>query len=281
MYQNIYLKKSKGDVEVHLWDDQVGYQKFNYKHYAYIKSQTGQYRSLYGDKLKKVKFWTQEDLQKGNIFESDIPIETRVLVDRYGDSNEVSTGHKKMIIDIEVEVTSGFPDPKMANNKITAIAIHDNISDKYNCFVLGDIPNTDIVESFKSEEELLQRFYQRYMEIQPTIITGWNIDGFDIPYLYNRTKKVMGESIANVLSPISTVYYSEHKDKFTIAGVSCMDYLPLYKLYNYTQKSSYRLDAIGTDEVNMGKIEYEGTLNDLYRDDINKFIEYNLNDVKM
>ena len=217
----------------------------------------------------------------GRVFESDIPIETRVLVDRYYDSDEPSQAHREMTIDIEVEVKDGFPNPLEAANKITAIAIYDKVMDKYSCFVLGNIPNTDVVESFQSEEELLQRFYQKYMEIQPTIITGWNVDGFDIPYLYNRTVRIMGNQIANCISPIGDVFYSEHKKRYKIAGVSVLDYLALYKKFTYTQKSSYRLDAIGQDEVDMGKIEYEGTLDDLFRDDINKFIEYNLNDVKI
>ena len=84
MYQNIYVEKSKDSKPtIHLWDDKSGYQKFQYKPYAYMKSQTGTYRSLYGDKLKKVNFWTQDDLEKGNVFESDVPIETRILVDMY------------------------------------------------------------------------------------------------------------------------------------------------------------------------------------------------------
>ena len=279
MYQNIYVKRTKTSSEVHLWDDVAGYQKFQYKPYAYLKSGSGTYRSIYGDKLKKVNFWTQDDLQSGKVFESDVPIETRVLVDRYYESDEPSKGHREMIIDIEVEVKDGFPDPKKADNKITAIAIYDKIMDKYSCFILGNVPNTDVVESFKSEEELLQRFYQKYLEISPTTITGWNVDGFDIPYLYNRTVRTLGHQIANCMSPIGEVFYSEHKNRYKIAGVSVLDYLALYKNFTYTQKSSYRLDAIGKDEVNMGKIEYEGTLDDLYENDINKYVEYNLNDV--
>ena len=253
---------------------------FNINH-AYQKSASGTYRSLYGDKLKKVNFWTQDDIEKGDIFESDVPLETRILVDRYTESDDMAVGHREVFFDIEVEVKDGFPDIHKAENKITAIALYDKVSDTYNCFVLGDIPNTDIVESFQSEEELLQRFYQRYMEIQPTILSGWNIDYFDIPYLYNRTVRIMGNSVANVLSPIGEVIWSDNKSRYKIAGVSCMDYLSLYRKFTYTEQSSYRLDAIGQFEVNMGKIEYEGTLNDLYRDDINKFIEYNLNDVKI
>ena len=280
MYQNIYIEKPKqGKPLVHIWDDKKGYEKFQFTPYAYQKSQTGQYRSLYGDKLKKVKFWTGEDLQKGNIFESDVPLETRVLVDMYGDSNEPSVGHREVFFDIEVEIKDGFPDPKTAKNKITAIALYDKAADKYHCFILGNVKNTEVVESFKSEEELLQRFYQKYLEINPTILSGWNIDGFDIPYLYNRTVRVMGEQIATCLSPINRVHYNEHQAKYKIAGVSCLDYIKLYKWFTYTQQSSYRLDHIGQIEVGIGKIEYEGTLDDLYRDDINKYIEYNLNDV--
>jgi len=280
-YQNIYVKRTKTNSEVHIWDDRTGYSKFQYKPYAYLKSQTGQHRSLYGDKLKKVNYWTGEDIQKGNVFESDVPIETRVLVDMYPDSEEVSTGHREVYFDIEVEVTQGFPDPKEARNKITAIALYDKTTDKYHCFILGDVKNTDVIEAFESEEELLQRFYQKYLEIQPTILSGWNIDGFDIPYLYNRTRRVMGESFANSLSPIGEIFYSEHKKQYKIAGVSCLDYMKLYRLFTYTQQSSYRLDYIGQLEVGIGKVEYEGTLNDLYETDINKFIEYNLNDVKI
>ena len=285
MYQNIYVKRTKTNSEVHIWDDKTGYQKFDYKPYAYMKSQTGTYRSMYGDKLKKVNFWTKEDLQNNKIFESDIPIETRVLVDRYTESDEPSVSHREVYFDIEVEVKDGFPEPAKAENKITSIALYDKLTDKYSVFILSNIQNREkdnvIVESFKSEEELLQRFYQKYLEINPTILSGWNIDYFDIPYLYNRTTRILGQQIASCLSPINEVIWSDAKSRYKIAGVSCLDYLSLYKKFTYTQQSSYRLDFIGQLEVGIGKVEYEGTLDDLYKNDINKFIEYNLVDVKI
>ena len=130
MYQNIYIEKTKhGKQTVHLWDDKKGYSKFQYKPYAYLKSQSGIHRSLYGDKLKKVNFWTGEDFQNGRVFESDIPIETRTLVDMYTESDDTSQGHREVYFDIEVEVKDGFPDPKRADNKITAIAFYDKVSD--------------------------------------------------------------------------------------------------------------------------------------------------------
>ena len=82
MYQNIWCEKRGGNqVEVHLWDDVAGYQNFIFKNYAYVRDGGGQYRSIYGDKLKKVTYWTEQDFKSGRVFESDIPLDTRILLD--------------------------------------------------------------------------------------------------------------------------------------------------------------------------------------------------------
>ena len=110
MYQNIWCeKRASNQVEVHLWDDKAGYQNFIFKNYAYVKDGAGQYQSIYGDKLKKVGYWTEEDFKTGRVFESDIPLETRILIDRYPDSDDVSEDHRVLYYDIEVDVTDGFP----------------------------------------------------------------------------------------------------------------------------------------------------------------------------
>ena len=83
----------------------------------------------------------------------------------------------------------------------------------------------EVVEFYETEYEMLNKFFQKYLEIRPTIISGWNSEFFDIPYLYNRAVRVLGPEIANLLSPISKVIYSEYKKKHTIAGVSSLDYL--------------------------------------------------------
>ena len=286
MYQNIYYQRHKNTI--HIWDDERGHLTFPYKKYAYMKDSKGKFRSIYGDKLKRVYKWVEEDEKYGRVFESDVPIETRVLVDNYGDSDEVSNGHRSVIFDIEVEVTDGFPDTSKAENRITSIALYDDVMDQYSVFILDDNGSVQggnhdgvVIEPFRSEEELLEGFYRKYLEIQPTILTGWNIDFFDIPYLYNRTVRVLNQQVANCLSPIGEVYWTPFKNRYKIGGVSCLDYLALYKKFTYTEQSSYRLDAIGKHEVNMGKIEYDGNLNDLFKTDINKFIEYNLVDVKI
>ena len=283
MYQNIYFDIKK--QQSHIWDDEKGYFVLPYKRYAYVKDRAGTHVSLYGDKLRKVyKF--QPDTP--NLFESDVPPETRVLVDQYGDSEEMSVNHNIMIIDIEVEVTEGFPMPEDANNKITSIATYDSNTDTYYAFVLDDkaklnlqSENNVIIKRFDTEYELLQKFMVEYLKWRPTIITGWNIDTFDMPYLYNRISKVAGSNVADMISPIQTVKWNKHRKRYLFAGVSCLDYLGLYKLFTYTQLSSYRLDAVAEHELSENKIEYTGTLNDLYENDIDKFVEYNIHDVRL
>ena len=222
------------------------------------------------------------------MFESDISPELRTLVDLYTDSDDTSIDHRTVIIDIEVEVTEGFPSISKASNKITSIALYDSTTDTYFCYVIDDklILDKDFgdnvyVNSCLNEYELLNEFYKKYLEIKPTIITGWNTNHFDIPYLYNRSVQILGEEIANCLSPINVVNWNKYRNYYTIAGVSCLDYLELYKKFTFSQKSSYRLDNIGELEVGIKKIEYDGTLNDLYEYNLEKFVEYNINDVRI
>tara|TARA_R100001015_G_C4632076_1_gene195172 strand:+ start:249 stop:2747 length:2499 start_codon:yes stop_codon:yes gene_type:complete len=283
MYQNIYFDQRK--QQVHIWDDEKGYFVIPYRKYAYVKDRLGTYISLYGDKLKKIKKW---DNETPNLFESDVPPETRILVDQYTDSEDTSKGHVIMTIDIEVEVTDGFPDIHKADNKITSIAIHSSSDDIYYTLVLDPKDNLKLkshdnveIETFENEFELLQKFYMIYLKIKPTIITGWNIDGFDMPYLYKRSSNIVGSNVADLLSPIRIVNWNKHRKRYMFAGVSCLDYLALYKLFTYTQLSSYRLDAVAEFELGENKIEYTGTLNDLYENDIDKFVEYNIHDVRL
>ena len=287
MYQNIFYDRREN--KVHIWDDKFGYQTFFYKKYAYVKNRAGTYVSLYGDRLKKINKW---DKDQPELFESDVSPEIRVLVDNYTDSDEVSVGHRMMIFDIEVEVTDGFPEPAKAENTITSIAFNDPLTNEYFCYVLDTKDklnlgesrtkkDVDTIVSFYDEYDLLNAFFKKYIEISPTILTGWNVEFFDVNYLYNRAVQVVGKDVANVLSPIGKVQWSEFSKRYKIAGVSVLDYLALYKTFTFGQRSSYRLDAIGEYEVGEKKVAYEGTLNDLYENDIDKFVQYNLQDVKL
>ena len=284
MYQSIFYDNRKN--KIHLWDDHKGYLTFPYKKYAYVKSAGGTYVSLHGDRLQKV-YKIEKD---GNYFESDVMPEIRTLVDMYTESEEVSEGHKLLILDIEVEVTEGFPDVSKAANTITSIAIYDDITEQYHCFILdkkGEVEPTDKIHTYTTEYDLLKSFMTKYLEISPTILTGWNVEFFDMPYLFNRMIQVLGYDMASCLSPIQIVKHIDRKDKekeqlsVKIAGVNILDYFQLYRKFTFSERSSYRLDAIGDYELGKKKVEYEGTLNDLYENDINKFVEYNIHDVRL
>jgi DNA polymerase elongation subunit (family B) len=289
MYQNIYYERSKNLI--HLWDDTSGYSTMPYRKYAYKKDPYGQHTSMYGDKLTRISKWEKDDAD--DLFESDVPETTRVLVDLY-DTDLPSKGHTVLTFDIEVEMITGLPSTREAQNEITAIASHDSITKAYDVFVLdkerkvkNNAKNFDKdgrkvnVHIFDNEKNLLLAFLNYYQEIDPTILTGWNIDFFDIPYLYNRIKNVCGEGHAKRLSRIGEAFWSPYREKFSFGGVSILDYINLYKTYTYTLEASYTLNYIATKELGRGKIEYEGSLDDLFENDLEKFIEYNIVDVEL
>lgn len=283
MYQNIFIDKKENVV--HLWDDEKGYVTFPFRNYAYRKSPNGIYRSIYGDKLEKIYNFNPRD---PSLFESDVPMETRILIDAYEDSDEPSKGHRVVTIDIEVSSEGGFPVIEEGDKEITAIAIHDDTTKQYTAFILDkemklkdSVSDGVEIKSYDNEESLLMHFFTKWEEIQPTIVTGWNIDGFDMVYLYNRAKRVVGETNAKRLSPIGICYFNKFLERMSIAGISCLDYMILYKKFSGKNEPSYALGAIGKKVVNIDKISYKGSLNDLYKEDINKYIEYNLNDVKI
>ena len=222
------------------------------------------------------------------MFESDVAETTRVLVDTYTESDLPSEGHVTLTYDIECEMESGLPNPEEATNELTSIALHDSATNQYWVLVMdkaGDLieKKTDkcIVIPFRTEEEMLLKYLELYEMINPTIVTGWNIDYFDTPMLYNRIKRLLGEKTANRLSPIGECFWSPYRKRFFMAGVSYLDYISLYKNFTYTQLASYRLDSVAQKELNRKKIEYDGNLDILFKEDIEKFIEYNLVDVEL
>ncbi len=272
---------------MHLWDDQNGYTTlpFSQFDYAYKADRNGSKLSMTGVRVSKTKMYKWDD---PTLFESDVPRETRVLTDLYLEEDNPSAGHKVIFFDIEVSMENGIPNIENPNNEVTAITLYDNITKEYNVLVLDKSgKREDFVKGdtntffFKDEVDLLYKFIDVYETIGPTIITGWNSDYFDVPYLYNRLKQQCGNGIANRLSPIGKLKYSKFRKKWMIAGVSSLDYLDLYKKFTYGQQQNYRLDTIGRIEVDMGKIEYEGSLDELFRTDLEKFIEYNVRDVRI
>jgi DNA polymerase elongation subunit (family B) len=284
MYQNVFVDKKESVV--HLWDDTTGYKAFPYRRYAYRRAQGGKYKSLYGDELDMVTAFDERD---PTLFEADVAPEMRVLIDKYEDSDDPSTGHKVVVIDIEVSSEGGFPDITKGDKSITAIAMFDQAGKKYYSFVLdpeskisGSVTPELETRSYKCEDTLLHEFLTKWEEIQPTVVTGWNTNNFDIPYIFNRVRSVLGKQASYRLSPIGIAYQNKFNHRMVVAGVSLLDYMELYKKFVGVMKPSWSLANVAKDEeLKVQKITYKGSLTNLYKTDIHRYAEYNLVDVKV
>ena len=197
------------------------------------------------------------------------------------------------VIDIEVGSENGFPDPYLANEPITAITITYMNKDTY-VFSCGDyiIKGAEKYIKCDTEHSLCLRFLSLWHELCPDVISGWNTKGFDIPYIINRFRKIVGEDNTKKLSPWNIInereslgQHGKELKTYTILGVASLDYLDLYKAYSPNGKSqeSYRLDNIAHVELGENKISYDeyDNLHQLYRLNFQKFIEYNIQDVNL
>lgn len=281
---------------MHLWDDKSGYSNFEYKPYAYILDQNGDKMTMTGIPVKKTTMWNSTAEELGMVFESDVQPEMRTLIDLYGDSDDISE-NLIMYFDIEVRKNGKYSTVEDASNEINAISFVTNQDNNYKILLLDEdsetkkygkrikVVGTDVevvceVETYTSEIQLLKSFLKYLRKFDPSIITGWHTDFFDIPYMYNRIEKILGRDYSNMLSPINVVKKSNYmgKSELVIAGLYNLDYLNLYKKFTYSEEPTYQLDAIAKKELGIGKIEYEGSLDDLWREDPDKFISYSVID---
>ena len=204
-----------------------------------------------------------------------------------------------MTIDIETEYEGGFPDPAVADQKILAITVKSNKSDVFWVWGYGDY-DTDAalikpVRYIKCEDEwnLLLSFLDFFQDPtkNPDVITGWNVKFFDIPYMVNRISKVLGLEQAKKLSPWGMVDYREitrmnrKEDTYDLRGIQILDYLDLFQKFGYAygKQESYKLDHIAYVVLGEKKLSYEesGSLKNLYKDDFQKYIDYNMKDVQL
>jgi DNA polymerase elongation subunit (family B) len=193
-------------------------------------------------------------------------------------------------LDIEVGSENGFPEPRDANESITAISI--KVKGNYFVFGCGDYnKHRDDVYYAKcrDESDLIRRFLDLWTRWHPDVVTGWNVEQFDIPYLANRITKLFGEDEAKKLSPWNriskrdTVMMNRPVQFYDISGIAILDYIQLYRKFTYSQQESYRLDNIAHVELGEKKLDYSEfeTLHQLYKHDYQKFIEYNIKDVEL
>jgi DNA polymerase elongation subunit (family B) len=199
---------------------------------------------------------------------------------------------KVFSIDIETSTEEGFPDLKTANEEILLITVKDNTHKQIVTFTsrqfVSDRPDVR-VEYSANEAQMLRNFAFFWKDNCPDVVTGWNIEGFDIPYLVNRIKRVLGEDYVNYLSPWGIVRDKKLRisadksiDSYAIVGVSILDYLAVYKKFTYTNQESYRLDYIAQVELGENKLENpEDNFKDFYTKHWDMFVKYNIHDVEL
>ena len=202
-------------------------------------------------------------------------------------------------IDIETEYDNGFPHPSEASQRILAITLKNNIDNIYWVWGYGDYDvEAALIKPVrytkcKNEEELLLKFLDFFSSHEkcPDVITGWNVRFFDIPYLVNRTAKILGLDQVKKFSPWGLVDYrkvnrrGKEDDSYDLRGIQTLDYLELFQKFGYAYgpQESYKLNHIAYVVLGEKKLSFEesGSLKNLYKDDFQKYIDYNMKDVQL
>ena len=311
MYKKAYQGKKLGQnlYEMHLWESDGQHQVVPYLNEAYqISDSGGEFTGLGGESLTKIQKWYFSRNEKyshnntSDLYFNDMGVVQKFLVEKYGTNDEPSTGHKELFFDIECEIGGALTPEyiERAPMPITSIAWWDKqadwwailILDKKNQLKHTKARNKEIIPC-KTEQELLLNFIEKFREINPDILIGYNSDYFDIPYLYYRMGIVLGKDTADYLSPLNGMVDEPIKSKkyskyfygidqsVKILGVESLDYMRLHKKYSWKDEPSWKLDSIGEKYTGVGKVDYEGNLDQLFETDIHKFVEYNFRDVEI
>jgi DNA polymerase elongation subunit (family B) len=291
MYQAVFYNRLPGDDQWHYYlrDDKKGISCFQYWPTLYKLDDEGEFETLFGDRCSA--FQGKYDKKDPTIYEKDLDRELVILRDLYYKTDEMPSYHNTVYLDIEIEILGALTPQTIreANAEITAIALIDTTTKEKICFILDkegkiDEINQDgkVVVPCPDENTLLRKFLNKWEQMDPTIVVGYNSDFFDIPYLYYRIKKRLGDEVYR-LSPIGKIEenLSNGNSPIRIGLVNSLDYMLLLRKYIMKEEPSYKLGDIGTKYAKMGKIEYNGNLDTLFREDPIKFIDYNIRDVEI
>jgi DNA polymerase elongation subunit (family B) len=277
------------------------YQEYPAKYIFYYPDQRGKYKSIYGDSLSKVttksfkEFQKEQRIHSGHsLYESDINPVFRNLEENYLGKEAPKLHVAFFDIEVDFDPERGYASPDDAFMPITAIAVHLQWLDTLVCLAVPpktltmeqaqeqvkDFPNTHL---FETEGEMLEMFLQLIEDAD--VLSGWNSEGFDIPYTVNRVTKTLSKEDTRRFClwdqfPKKREYekYGKQAVTYDLVGRVHLDSLELYRKYTYEERHTYRLDAIGEMEIGESKTVYEGTLDQLYNNDFKKFIEYNRQD---
>jgi DNA polymerase elongation subunit (family B) len=308
-YRNIFYSSRNSSIILWTWDENGKRIKIenSFEPYLYVESLTwdgpGQATSIFNTNLKKITFRTSYERYKFvnetsivRLFHN-IGIEQQYLLDTFKttvDSPEFAQNPLKIwYLDIEVYAKDEFPTADKAKYPINLITIYDSLDETFYTWGLKpyNAKNTNVKYTYcRSERDLLLNFLSFMKKDYPDIITGWNIEQFDIPYIINRYINVFDKEKAQELSPVSSLFYREAiAEKFgktlgrwIIHGLSCIDYLEAYRTFTPGEKESYSLNFISELELGEGKLAINATnLANLSETDWENFVDYNIQDVDL
>ena len=277
-----------------------------YKPSLFIPTQKeSKYKTLDGRNVDKVTFnsisdtkrWIEEYKGVTNFeYFGNTRYQYPFIADEFPDKIDWDINQIRILtIDIECESENGFPDPNKAEETLICITVKDHANKNIKVFGMGNfVGDRDDVDYIKcsSEIDLVHRFTDFWCKYNPDIITGWNVKFFDIPYLMNRFRYLMGDEYLLQFSPwgvvsentakISGWERKQEQKTWDIMGVSILDYLDLYRKHTFIRRESYKLDYIGEVELGENKLDnpYD-TFQEFYTNDYQLFVEYNIQDVEL
>lgn len=289
---------------IHLWEqinNQRIYDKIPWVPYVFEKSENGDIKTIDGISVEKVNFsngteYREYTKDNHSCYENKVLPPIQFLSERYHpiDDEELEVPKLKIYsIDIEIfKSTGGFPNPKDADSPISVINVKEFNGQSISWGIKKYTGKYNLqYKYFDSEEKLLKNFLNFMMSNAPDVLTGWNISsdtkmnkhgGFDLLYIINRCKNIFGEDTTEYkkLSPIRQVMLRENIDGshvIDIAGVSILDYLPVYKWYTRKNLPDLKLETVCQEELGVGKLDHSeyGSFQEFYKQDFNLFVDYN------
>jgi len=289
----------KNKILVRGWKDGKRFtDEIRYKPYLFVRSPNpSEFKTLKGQFVQKMDFDSITDARDFvNKYKdvSNFPIfgltqyPYACINDNFPGTVEFDATQINVVyIDIEVQSDGGFPDVSKADRPVTAISLMKG--DQVFCFGLGDYKPSNEKYHYlkcKSEKHLLEKFLAAWQILDIDVVSGWNVEMFDMPYIITRIQNVLGNEEAKKISPHGLLYTRTIKfankdvEVPNPIGFAILDYLQLYKRFAYTPQESYRLDHIAHYELGKGKLDYSeyGSLTELYTQNHQKFIEYNIQD---
>jgi DNA polymerase elongation subunit (family B) len=280
------------------------YKEYPTNYVFYYSDPKGKYRSIFGDPVsrfatrKKAEFEKERRIHRGKeLFESDINVVFRCLSDNYLNQEPPKLHTAFFDIEVDFDTERGYSPTDDPFNSVTAISVYLDWLDQLVTLVMPPKHMSDETAQeltsefencllFRSEIEMFETFFALIEDAD--VLTGWNSEGYDIPYCVNRVTRIMSKDdtrkfclLGQLPKPRTYERFGKEETTYDLVGRIHMDYLQLYKKYNYESRHSYSLDAIGEMEVGERKTPYEGSLDQLYNKDFKKFVEYNRQDTML